>query len=163
MRICVYPGSFDPITCGHMDIIKRIVGMFDRVVVGVLQNVRKQSLFSVGERIEYINRCTEGLGNVEVEAFDGLLVEFARKKGALYIVRGLRAVSDFEYEFQMASMNKKLYPEAETVFLMTNTRYSYLSSSLVREVGSFGGCLEGLLPREIIGDLTKKLRNPENR
>jgi pantetheine-phosphate adenylyltransferase len=163
MRICVYPGSFDPITCGHMDIIKRIVGMFDRVVVGVLQNARKQSLFSVRERIGYINRCTEGLENVEVEAFDGLLVEFAKKKGALYIVRGLRAVSDFEYEFQMASMNKKLYPEAETVFLMTNTRYSYLSSSLVREIGSFGGCLEGLLPREIIGDLTKKLRNPENR
>lgn len=163
MRICVYPGSFDPITCGHMDIIKRIVGMFDRVVVGVLQNVRKQSLFSVEERIGYIERCTEAMGNVEVEAFDGLLVDFAKKKDALYIVRGLRAVSDFEYEFQMASMNKKLYPEAETVFLMTNTRYSYLSSSLVREIGHWGGCLEGLLPREIIADLTKKLISPENR
>ncbi len=116
MRICVYPGSFDPITCGHMDIIKRIVGMFDRVVVGVLQNVRKQALFSVEERIEYIDRCTEGLGNVEVEAFNGLLVEFARKKGALYIVRGLRAVSDFEYEFQMASMTKSSTPRRKRSF-----------------------------------------------
>lgn len=159
MRICVYPGSFDPITCGHMDIIERIVDMFDRVVIGVLQNREKQPLFSLDERLGYIRRCTPGYENVEVEAFDGLLVDFARAKNALYIVRGLRAVSDFEFEFQMASMNKKLYPEAETVFLMTNTKYSFLSSSMVREVGRWGGCLRGLVPGEILPDLMKRLKN----
>ncbi|MGI5907072.1 MAG: pantetheine-phosphate adenylyltransferase [Christensenellales bacterium] len=159
MRICVYPGSFDPITCGHMDIIERIVNMFDRVVIGVLQNREKQPLFSLDERLGYIRRCTPGYENVEVEAFDGLLVDFARAKKALYIVRGLRAVSDFEFEFQMASMNKKLYPEAETVFLMTNTKYSFLSSSMVREVGRWGGCLRGLVPGEILPDLMKRLKN----
>lgn len=159
MRICVYPGSFDPITCGHMDIIERIVDMFDRVVIGVLQNREKQPLFSLDERLGYIRRCTPGYENVEVEAFDGLLVDFARAKKALYIVRGLRAVSDFEFEFQMASMNKKLYPEAETVFLMTNTKYSFLSSSMVREVGRWGGCLRGLVPDEILPDLMKRLKN----
>ena len=159
MRICVYPGSFDPITCGHMDIIERIVDMFDRVVIGVLQNREKQPLFSLDERLGYIRRCTPGYENVEVEAFDGLLVDFARAKKALYIVRGLRAVSDFEFEFQMASMNKKLYPEAETVFLMTNTKYSFLSSSMVREVGRWGGCLRGLVPGEILPDLMKRLKN----
>ena len=159
MRICVYPGSFDPITCGHMDIIERIVDMFDRVVIGVLQNREKQPLFSLDERLGYIRRCTPGYENVEVEAFDGLLVDFARANKALYIVRGLRAVSDFEFEFQMASMNKKLYPEAETVFLMTNTKYSFLSSSMVREVGRWGGCLRGLVPGEILPDLMKRLKN----
>jgi pantetheine-phosphate adenylyltransferase len=159
LRICVYPGSFDPITCGHMDIIERIVNMFDRVVIGVLQNREKQPLFSLDERLGYIRRCTPGYENVEVEAFDGLLVDFARAKKALYIVRGLRAVSDFEFEFQMASMNKKLYPEAETVFLMTNTKYSFLSSSMVREVGRWGGCLRGLVPGEILPDLMKRLKN----
>jgi pantetheine-phosphate adenylyltransferase len=159
LRICVYPGSFDPITCGHMDIIERIVDMFDRVVIGVLQNREKQPLFSLDERLGYIRRCTPGYENVEVEAFDGLLVDFARAKKALYIVRGLRAVSDFEFEFQMASMNKKLYPEAETVFLMTNTKYSFLSSSMVREVGRWGGCLRGLVPDEILPDLMKRLKN----
>lgn len=159
MRICVYPGSFDPITCGHMDIIERIVDMFDRVVIGVLQNREKQPLFSLDERLGYIRRCTPGYENVEVEAFDGLLVDFARAKNALYIVRGLRAVSDFEFEFQMASMNKKLYPEAETIFLMTNTKYSFLSSSMVREVGRWGGCLRGLVPGEILPDLMKRLKN----
>jgi len=159
LRICVYPGSFDPITCGHMDIIERIVDMFDRVVIGVLQNREKQPLFSLDERLGYIRRCTPGYENVEVEAFDGLLVDFARAKNALYIVRGLRAVSDFEFEFQMASMNKKLYPEAETVFLMTNTKYSFLSSSMVREVGRWGGCLRGLVPGEILPDLMKRLKN----
>ncbi|NLT17594.1 MAG: pantetheine-phosphate adenylyltransferase [Clostridiales bacterium] len=159
MRICVYPGSFDPITCGHMDIIERIVDMFDRVVIGVLQNREKQPLFSLDERLGYIRRCTPGYENVEVEAFDGLLVDFARAKKALYIVRGLRAVSDFEFEFQMASMNKKLYPEAETIFLMTNTKYSFLSSSMVREVGRWGGCLRGLVPGEILPDLMKRLKN----
>jgi len=159
LRICVYPGSFDPITCGHMDIIERIVDMFDRVVIGVLQNREKQPLFSLDERLGYIRRCTPGYENVEVEAFDGLLVDFARAKKALYIVRGLRAVSDFEFEFQMASMNKKLYPEAETVFLMTNTKYSFLSPSMVREVGRWGGCLRGLVPGEILPDLMKRLKN----
>jgi pantetheine-phosphate adenylyltransferase len=159
LRICVYPGSFDPITCGHMDIIERIVDMFDRVVIGVLQNREKQPLFSLDERLGYIRRCTPGYENVEVEAFDGLLVDFARAKKALYIVRGLRAVSDFEFEFQMASMNKKLYPEAETIFLMTNTKYSFLSSSMVREVGRWGGCLRGLVPGEILPDLMKRLKN----
>lgn len=159
MRVCVYPGSFDPITCGHMDIITRIVDMFDQVVIGVLQNTSKQPLLPLDERIEYIRRCTTDYGNVEVEAFDGLLVNFAKIKNALYIVRGLRAVSDFEFEFQMASMNKKLYPEAETVFLMTNTRYSFLSSSMVREVGKWGGCLEGLLPKEILRDVAIRLKN----
>lgn len=159
MRICVYPGSFDPITCGHMDIIERIVDMFDRVVIGVLQNREKQPLFSLDERLGYIRRCTPGYENVEVEAFDGLLVDFARANKALYIVRGLRAVSDFEFEFQMASMNKKLYPEAETIFLMTNTKYSFLSSSMVREVGRWGGCLRGLVPGEILPDLMKRLKN----
>ena len=133
--------------------------MFDRVVIGLLQNANKRPVLSLEERLEYIRRCTEKFGNVEVEAFDGLLIDYAKKKDALYIVRGLRAVSDFEFEFQMASMNKKLYPEAETIFLMTNTRYSFLSSSMVREVGKWGGCLEGLIPREILHDLAKRLKD----
>jgi len=158
LRICVYPGSFDPITCGHMDIVDRIVDMFDRVIVGILRNRDKQPQFTLDERLDYVRRCTIGYEKVTVEAFDGLLVDFAKIKNARYIVRGLRAVSDFEYEFQMASMNKKLYPEAETIFLMTNTRYSYLSSRMVREVGKLGGCLQGLVPEKILPDIVGRLK-----
>jgi len=144
-----------------MDIVDRIVDMFDQVIIGILRNRDKQPQFTLEERLDYVRRCTQGYEKVTVETFDGLLVDFAKIKNARYIVRGLRAVSDFEYEFQMASMNKKLYSEAETIFLMTNTRYSYLSSRMVREVGKWGGCLQGLVPDMILPDIVGRLKESQ--
>lgn len=134
MRTAVYPGSFDPITNGHLDIIERASRIYDKVVVGVLNNSNKKPLFSVGERIELIKSVTGHIDNVEVDSFDGLLVDFVKSKEASVIVKGLRTVLDFEYEFQMALLNKALNPEYETVFLMTDTKYSYISSSMVKEL-----------------------------
>lgn len=139
MKICVCPGSFDPVTFGHVDIIERAADLFDHVYVAVLRNLGKTSLFTVAERIEMLKRSVEHLQNVSVESFNGLVVNYAREKGALAIVRGLRAVSDFEYEFKLAAMNRNLDPEIETVFMMTSSQYSFISSSSVKEVASFGG------------------------
>ncbi|MCX7951736.1 MAG: pantetheine-phosphate adenylyltransferase [Clostridiales bacterium] len=156
-KIAVYPGSFDPITNGHLDIIERSSKIFDKVIVGVLENPEKKNpLFSVSERVELIKRVTEKFDNVEVESFKGLLIDFMKKKESKIIIKGLRAVSDFEYEFQMALMNNKLDSNIETLFMMTSSQYSYLSSSSVKQVAMYGGCLKGLVPDEITQDIIKK-------
>lgn len=145
----ICPGSFDPITRGHLDIIERAAGLFPQVIVGVLQNPGKNPLFSVQERVELIKTAVKHLPNVEVYYFSGLLVDFARKVEANLIVKGLRAISDFEYEFQMALNNKRLAPEIETMFMMTKNEYSFLSSSVVREIARYGGNIRDLVTPEI--------------
>jgi pantetheine-phosphate adenylyltransferase len=145
-RIAVYPGSFDPVTEGHLDIIGRGASLFDELVVAVLQNTDKQGLFSVEERQRMLQEATRRLSNVRVDQFGGLLIDYVRHTRACAIVRGLRAISDFEYEFQMALMNRHLSPEVETIFLMAGEAYTYLSSRLVREVAQLGGSVRGLVP-----------------
>ncbi|MGI9862001.1 pantetheine-phosphate adenylyltransferase [Moorella naiadis] len=147
--MAVYPGTFDPITNGHLDIIRRAIGLFDRVIVGVAEDNYKETLFSLAERVYMVRAVTGDMPGVEVKSFTGLLVDFARREGAVAIVRGLRAVSDFEYEFQMSIMNKKLAADLETVFLMTATEYSFLSSSIIRQVASLGGCIRDLVPPQV--------------
>jgi len=142
----IYPGSFDPVTNGHLDLISRAASMFDRLVVAVTTNVEKDPLFSVKERVELIETVTFEYKNVEVEMFDGLLVDFARAKNARVILRGIRAVSDYEYELQMASMNRKIEPLIETIFMLPAEAYSYLSSRLVKELARLGGLPKGLVP-----------------
>jgi len=156
--IAVYPGSFDPVTCGHLDIIERSCKLFDTVYVAVLQNSSKSPLFSVEERKDMLKRVTSHLDNVIVADFDGLLVDFAKGVGAKIIVKGLRAVSDFEYEFQMALINRKLEENIETMFLMTSAQNQYLSSSIVKNVASYGSNLDGLVPPEIMQDIYDKLK-----
>ncbi len=156
MRTAVYPGSFDPITNGHLDIIKRASRVYDKVVVGVLSNKSKTPLFTAEERVDMIKRVTRELDNVEVDTFEGLLVDFAKSKNATVIVKGLRTVADFEYEFQMALLNKALNPEYETMFMMTDTKYSYISSSMVKELAGFHGDLTGFVPCDIIETIKKK-------
>jgi pantetheine-phosphate adenylyltransferase len=158
LRTGVCPGSFDPVTNGHLDIIARASKMFDKVIVAVLNNSSKHSLFTVEERIEMLKSSCSGFDNVEVDTFSGLLIDFLKIKNADVIIKGLRAVSDFEYEMQMALMNRKLNLNIETVFLMTSNKYSYLSSSMVKEVGRLGGCIHGLVP-EIV---EKELKNRFN-
>lgn len=158
MRIAVYPGSFDPITNGHLDVIERASRLYDKLVVGVLSNGNKKPLFDADERVEMIKTVTEHLENVEVDTFEGLLVDFASSKNATVIVKGLRTVADFEYEFQMALLNKALNPEYETMFMMTDTKYSYISSSMVKELAGFHGDLTGLVPCEIIEKIKEKYK-----
>lgn len=154
--IAVYPGSFDPITNGHLNIVRRAVRLFDRVVVAVAVNSEKQGLFTLEERMELIRGAVAQMPQVEVDSFEGLLVDYMRRRGARIVVRGLRAVSDFEYEFQMAHMNRKLYPEMETVFLVTGAEEFFISSHLVKEVARLGGCVEGLVPENVRDALMKK-------
>ncbi|AOR23241.1 pantetheine-phosphate adenylyltransferase [Clostridium taeniosporum] len=156
MKVAVYPGSFDPITNGHLDMIERGAKVFDKLIIGVLVNVDKKGLFEIEERVELIKKVTKHIKNVEVRSFNGLLIDFLKENNANVILKGLRAVSDFEYEFKMALMNNKLDPDVETVFMMTSTQYSYLSSSSVKQVAKFGGCIEGLVPKEIIWDVIKR-------
>ena len=156
MRVAVYPGSFDPITNGYLDIIKRAAKLYDKVVVGVLDNINKKPLFTIDERKKMIDGVIADIDNVECDVFSGLLVDFLKCKDATVIIKGLRTVADFEYEFQMALLNKALNPEFETVFMMTNSGYSYISSSMVKEVAKYNGCLEGLVPEEIIPEIRKK-------
>jgi pantetheine-phosphate adenylyltransferase len=144
--IAIYPGSFDPVTNGHLDLIERGEKMFDLVIVGVLRNAEKAPLFSVPERVEMLREVTKKWAGVEVDIFDGLLVDYARKRGAGVILRGIRAISDYEYELQMALMNRKLEPRLETVFMLPGETYSYLSARLVREIAQLGGPLQGLVP-----------------
>ncbi len=157
MQIGIYPGSFDPITNGHLDIIERASKICDKVIVAVLKNTNKNPMFTLEERVALIEEVVAPYENVEVACFSGLLVEYAKQQKANVIIKGLRAVSDFEYEFQMALMNRKLCPEVETVFLMTSSKNSYLSSSIVKEVARFGGCIEGLVPDNIKQAILKKI------
>ena len=142
----VYPGSFDPLTNGHLDLIERGLRIFDELIVAVVTNPAKTALFSDPERVEMIREATRSLRHIEIMVFEGLLVDFVTKVGATAIIRGLRAVSDFEYEFQMALMNRKLREEVETVFLMPHEAYSYISSRLIKEVAGYGGSVNGLVP-----------------
>ncbi len=153
----VYPGTFDPITNGHLDIITRGVRLFDEIIVAILKNPDKEPLFPLEERVEILHSVVGRLPAVRVEAFDGLLVEYARAQGAQAIVRGLRALSDFEYEFQMALMNLRLGPDIDTVFMMPNEAYSYVSSRLVKEVARLGGDVTGLVPPEVVSRLRARL------
>jgi len=159
-RLALYPGSFDPLTNGHVDIILRGAQLFDRILVAVLVNPDKQSLFSAGERVELIREVFREYPNVEVDTFGGLLVDYARQKRATAIVRGLRAVSDFEYEFQMALMNRHLEPTLETVFMMPAEQYTYLSSRLIKEVFSLNGDVRGLVPPVVEARLRAKKDQP---
>jgi pantetheine-phosphate adenylyltransferase len=149
MKLAIYPGSFDPVTNGHLDLVDRGSKLFDRLVVAVLRNLDKEPLFSLDERVEMLREATAGKANVEVDVFDGLLVEYVRRRKANVILRGIRAISDYEYELQMAMMNRKLEPTIETVFMMPAEPYSYLSAHLVREIARFGGPLDGLIPAAV--------------
>ena len=149
MKIGIYPGSFDPVTFGHLDIIERGAKIVDKLIVGVLTNNAKTPLFSSEERVRMINNLTKHLDNVEAKAFDGLPVDFAHAEGATVIVRGLRAVTDFEYELQLAQTNKVIAPDIDTIFLTTNLKYSYLSSSTVKEIASFGGDIHEFVSPEV--------------
>lgn len=154
----LYPGSFDPVTLGHLDVIKRSSRMVDRLIIGVLNNSAKNPLFTVEERVEMLKIATEGIGNISVEAFDGLTVEFAKSRNATVMFRGLRAVTDFEYEIQIAQTNHALNPEIDTVFLTTSVTYSYLSSSIVKEVAKYGGNIEKFVPESILPLVVKKFK-----
>jgi pantetheine-phosphate adenylyltransferase len=155
-RVAIYPGSFDPLTNGHVAIILRGLNLFDRLIVSVANNPQKTPLFTVGERKGFIREAVKNDPRVEVDSFDGLLVEYSRQRGVHTVLRGLRAVSDFDYEFQLANMNRKLLPEFESVFVMTGEDYFYVSSRLVREVATFGGDVTGLVPPHVAVELRKK-------
>jgi pantetheine-phosphate adenylyltransferase len=152
----VCPGSFDPVTNGHLDIIGRAAGLFDEVVVAVLINVTKQSLFTVDERVEMLREATSGYGNVRIDRFHGLLVDFCANNGIAAVIKGLRAVSDFEYEMQMAQMNYRM-AKVETLFMTTNPLYSFTSSSLVKEIARYGGDVSGLVPETVLARLRDRL------
>lgn len=156
LRTVICPGSFDPVTNGHLDILERTSVLFDRIIVAVGGNPYKEPLFSIAERIQMIREATRHLSNVEVEAFEGLTVNYAKEKGAIAILRGLRVNSDFEYEFMMASMNRKLEPKIENIFMMTSNAYAYLSSSAVKEVASLGGDVTDLVPEHVAVKLNEK-------
>ena len=157
-KIALCPGTYDPITEGHVDVIKRCAKVFDKLIIAVSKNPRKKPLYSTSKRIEFIERVFREYDNIVVVSFNGLLIKFAEKEKINVIVKGLRAISDFEYEFQMAQINKKLNPDIETMFLVTNPKYAYLSSSAVKEVASFGGCITGLVPEEIENDIIQSFK-----
>lgn len=155
-RIAIYPGSFDPVTLGHIDIIERAAKQFDRLVVAVLNNISKNPLFSVEERIDLLHEVTSHLPNVEIDSFRDLTANYVRQKNAHVIVRGIRTVTDFEYELQIATINSKLNSDAETIFMMTNPKYSYLSSSVVKEIGHFGGDLTDFVTPDVERAIRRK-------
>ena len=155
-RTAIYPGSFDPVTNGHVDIVERGLNLFDKIIVAILRNPAKEALFTVEERKEMIETSLNRNSNVEIDVFDGLLVDYAKKRNAVAILRGMRAVSDFEYEFQLALMNRKLNREIQTVFLMTGLRWIFISSSIIKEAASFGGNINGMVPPIVSRKLKEK-------
>ena len=163
MRIAIYPGSFDPVTLGHLDIIRRASGLFDRLIVAVMHNQNKKPMFSVEERMEMLRRTTADLPNVEIESFGGLLADYAKRVGACVVVKGLRAVSDFEQEVQMAVINRKLNPKLETMFLASSEKYTYLSSTIVKEMARYGANLADFVPREIVNDVNQRMGQMERK
>ena len=161
--IAVYPGSFDPPTNGHLDLIERGSKMFEQLVVAILRNSEKTPMFSLGERLEMLRHLTADWSNVRIDTFDGLMVEYAKSIDAMCVLRGIRAISDYEYELQMALMNRRLAPELETIFLMPEGKYSFVSSRLVKEVFELGGSVEGLVPRFVIDRLKQHVpKDPTN-
>jgi pantetheine-phosphate adenylyltransferase len=161
-RLAVFPGSFDPLTNGHVDIIERGTHLFEKIIVAILVNAEKSPLFSMEERVEIVRAAFKGQPNVEVDTFDGLLVDYVERRKARVIVRGLRALSDFETEFQMALMNRRLAPSVETVFMMPAEQYTYISSRLIKEVFSLGGQVRGLVPEIVVTRLQEKQRGKSN-
>ena len=155
-RIAVYPGSFDPITYGHMDILMRSLALFDKVIMAVAYNIEKKGLFTVEERKDLISKAVDGNEHVIVDSFEGLLVDYVKKVNSRFVVRGLRAMSDFEYEFQMASMNRNLNKDMDTIFMMTSKDYFFISSRTIKEVASFGGCVDGLVPAVVVKSLKER-------
>jgi pantetheine-phosphate adenylyltransferase len=155
-RIAVYPGTFDPVTNGHVDLAERSLRMFDSVIVAVAANPKKQPLFELSERIVMFKKATKGYRNLVIEGFDGLLVDYVKERKAVAIIRGLRAVSDFEYEMQMALMNRRLDEDIETVFLMPNEEYSFITSTIVKEAASYGGDVSSLVPKGVVEKLRKR-------
>jgi pantetheine-phosphate adenylyltransferase, bacterial len=158
MKTAICPGSFDPVTLGHTDIINRSRMIFDKTIVAVMVNPAKHTMFTLEERMDFLRRCTVGMDNVEIVGFDGLLADYARQRGVKIIVKGLRALSDFEYEFQQALANKKLNPDLETVFLTTNAENMFLSSSVVKQIAGFGGDVSNFVPECILDDIKARIR-----
>ncbi|MBE6956563.1 MAG: pantetheine-phosphate adenylyltransferase [Ruminococcaceae bacterium] len=163
MSIAIYPGSFDPVTLGHLNIIKRASRCFDKVIVCVMVNFNKQGMFTPDERVDMLRRATARFDNVEVDFSDELLATYAKRRGAHVVVKGLRAVSDFEQEFQMAVTNRKLNPELETMFLASSEKYTYLSSTVVKELAKYGADLTDFVPREIIDDVNARAKQIQER
>jgi len=162
MRTAIYPGSFDPLTNGHLDLIQRAAKLFDRVVVAIATNESKNPLFSLAERRDLVSRCVKGLKNVEADTFNGLLVEYVERQSGQAIIRGLRAVSDFEFEFQLALMNRKLNERVETIFMMPKDTYTFLSSRIVKEIARLGGDVSPFVPPEVKKALTARLSKGKN-
>ncbi len=158
MKVAVYPGTFDPITYGHLDIIMRASNIFDKVIVAVANNLHKKTVFNVQERVSFLKHSLKDAKNIEIDSFNDLLIDYLKKAKADVIIRGLRVVTDFDYEFALAAMNKKLAPHVETIFLMASEKFSFISSSLIKEVARFGGDVKGYAPDIVIEHLRKKLK-----
>ena len=163
MTTAVYPGSFDPVTYGHLDIIRRAAKMFDCLIIAVLNNSAKSPLFTADERVRMIREITADIPNLRIEKFDGLTIEFCHKMGAQFMVRGLRAVTDFEYELQIAQTNRVIAPDIDTIFLTTNLKYSYLSSSIVKEIASYDGDIHSFIDPLVEKEIRRKIRERQNR